>query len=300
MGFGPGKRRRGSISVTLLFIGVATFVSTDPTHLFAQENYRQVDNSTMSLPAEPDPEALCYTISLVEVSSEKAATIVSKWQLAGQSASTTRPKNSALSPKAIAERAALAPPADKFEIRISNALSDEQAEKLVELGKLIPTPEMIRQNGSEVHVRVGRQIPFVSAYETVKDQFGNDGATLQPKVVCLHDGIELDVTGTIDDQKLNVQLSVKLSHLRVTGFEVFAYEGGTLPVQQPIFSSSAIQTTCKVPISKTIGICSGSIKPESSGERAIPLIGRIPYVDKVFKASASASEPKSTIILIRC
>lgn len=156
---------------------------------------------------------LMYTIHVVEVPSEEALVVVGKWNLAGAVTRLTKEANSGLHMKKNAVvPASFRATATAFEVRLSDALSDEQINKLVGLGKLISSPKIVGRNGAEVNVRVGREVKFIAAYESVKDENGNDTASMQPKFVNLHDGIKLDLTGAFDDMKENVQLECRFAH----------------------------------------------------------------------------------------
>jgi len=246
---------------------------------------------------------LLYTMHVVEVPSEEALVVVGKWNLAGAVTSLTEEANSGLPLKKNAVvQASFKASATTFEVRLSDALSDEQINELVGLGKVISSPKIVGRNGTEVNVRVGREVQFIAAYEPVKDENGNDAASMQPKFVNIHDGIKLDLTGAFDDMKENVRLECRFAHSQLKGMDSFTYESkdGPLTVQQPQLSTTGIQTICKAPTNKTIALCSGPIVRETVVEQSVPLIGRIPYVGKLFKKTGKATESISTIILIQC
>lgn len=246
---------------------------------------------------------LLYTMHVVEVPTEEATAIVEKWNLAGATTSLTQEANSGLpQEKNAVVPASFRASAATFEVRMSDALSDVQINELVGLGKVISSPKIVGRNGAEVNVRVGREVPFIAAYEPLKDENGNATAAMQPKVVSLHDGIKLDLTGAFDDMKEYVQLECRFVHSQLKEMDSFTYESkdGPLTVQQPKFSTTGIQTTCKAPANKTIALCGGPINRETVVEQSVPVIGRIPYVGKLFSKTAKATESISTIILIQC
>ncbi len=246
---------------------------------------------------------LLYTILVVEVPTEEAKAIIDKWNPLGRSTSTTQKTNSGKLLKNAVVPASFTESTTTSEFRISDALSEEQINELVGLGKVISSPKIVGENGAEVNVRVGDDVQFLAAYEPVKVENGNDSATMQPIVGTIHDGIKLGLTGAFDDKKENVQLEFKFANIQFKGMgNPFTYESkdGTLTVQQPDFTSTGVQTTCKAPTNETIALCSGPIIRESVVERGVPLIGRVPYVGKLFKNTAKATESISTIILIRC
>lgn len=94
---------------------------------------------------------LLYTIHVVEVPTEKAIAIVGKWNLAGAATSLTPEANSVLPlEKSAVVPASVRASAATFEVRKSDALSGEQINELVALGKLISSPKIVGRNGAEV------------------------------------------------------------------------------------------------------------------------------------------------------
>ena len=243
---------------------------------------------------------MLYEMLVIEVPTDEAAAIVNKWNLVGGSVKVEQETKSGFFWKKAVVPAAATASANTFEFRVSDALSEEQIDKFVGLGKVIDSPEIVGQNGSEVTMRVGHEVQFVAAHEREKDENGNE--TIQPKVGNLYDGIKLDLTGVFDDMKQNVRLGLTLTHSSIKGMSTFDYESkdGPLTVQQPNFRSSGIQTTCNVPTNKTIGLCCAPTVRKSVVERGVPLIGRVAFAANVFKNSAKYTESITTIVLIRC
>lgn len=241
-----------------------------------------------------------YSIVIVEVATEEANSIVEKWTLAGRAMVSKQETNSGLLRKSGVVPTSFTKSAATTEIRVADVLSNEQIDELLNLGKVIAAPKIVAQNGTEATVQVGREMPFVAAYERVKDDEGN--ATVQPKVGSVLDGIKLDLTGILDDKKQNVQLALRLTHSHLNEMKSLACESedGPVTVQQPDFTSSEIQTTCNALANKTIGLCSGPTNRESIVEHAVPLVSRVPYVGKAFKNSRKITESITTIVLIRC
>ncbi len=278
-------------------------LQNDQLHVQGSREYINLVKQQLINIQEFGLKQLLYTMLVVEVPTEEAKAIIEKWNLVVGSTSTTQKTNSDRLLKNAVVPASSTSSTTTSEFRISEAFSEEQINELVRLGKVISSPKIVGENGAEVNVRVGRDVQFVAAYEPVKDENGNDSATMQPMVGTIHDGIKLGLTGAFDDKKENVQLEIRFAGTQFKGMgNPFTYESKdrTLTVQQPKFTFTEVQTTYKAPINKTIALCSGPIIRESVVERDVLKIGRVPYVGKFFKNTAKATESISTIILIRC
>ncbi len=239
---------------------------------------------------------LAYTIRIIEVPTEEAKAIIEKWSPVGGSTSTSVVPASSTAFQTTSE------------FRISDALDEDQTNEFIRLGKLIASSKIVGENGAEVNARFGRDVQFAAAYEPaayepVKDKNVSDSEIMQPVIGTIHDGIKLGLIGAFDDNRENIQLKFRFDHTHFKGMsDPLKYESknGLLTVQQPKFTSTGFQTACKAPINKTIALSSGPIIRESVVERAVPLIGRVPYVGEHFKYAAKAKESITSFILIRC
>ncbi len=324
MQFKQGSQSRCSIWVAVFWF-FAAIVSLGDSLSVAQESSVQDGYIIESFPAEgalatseanghsfvkqpliATPEfglkELLYTIVVVEVPTENASPIVKDWNLTGSSTRLMQKSNAGYLQKSAVVPTSATGSATTFEVRISDTLSNDQLNELIGLGKVISSPEIVGQNGAEVHVRLGHEVPFVASYEPVKDQYGNDSSTMQPMVVKILDGIHLNLTGALADNQKSVRLGIEIEHSQLKGMTPFTFESGQGPltVQQPDVSVSGISTVCQAPVNKTIALCSGPIVRELVVEKNVPMIGRIPYVGKLFKKTVKATESISTILLIRC
>lgn len=245
---------------------------------------------------------LRYTILIIEMPFTMAETLTENWKIMGAVSNVEQPSGSEKLPSPEVVTASHASNNTRFEFRISDALNDEQIGKLVSVGKPVSSPKLLGENGEEVSMRVGREVPYVASFQPLKDENGKDTETLQPKVETLHSGIRLNLTGTLDDDKTNVLLRVNFAQSELKRLETFTFESehGPLTVQQPTVSATSIDTTCRAPVNKTIALCSGPIVRDVVAEREAPLIKWVPYVGRLFKNTSKATESISSIVLIRC
>ena len=250
-------------------------------------------------------QQLLYTVLVVEVPTDKANAIIENWNSLGGCVSTRQAPNSGNLLRRVIAPVSLSTPtttSTTSELRISGGLKEAEIDEIVEFGNVVQSPQIAGENGAEVVVRVGRDVQFVSTYEPVIDENGNGSATMKPVVGTVHDGITLGLTGTLDDGKENVQLGLNFTDTKLNGMgDPFTFEtnDGPLTVQQPEVASSGVQTRCNVPVNQTIAVCSGPSIRESVVERGVPLIGRVPYLGKLFRYTAKRNESITTIILVR-
>ncbi len=245
---------------------------------------------------------LSYTVRIIEIPTKEAEHLIAEWDLVGLASSQITPgtdsdlqRNSAVVPASFTDSHS------SFSTLVSGVLSDGQVQQLVDAGTVLSAPRIVAHNGQAVNLQTGTDVPFVTSFEPAKDKNGNDTSTMQPKVVCLHDGMSLDLTGVLDAEKENVRLNIKYEQSEIKGVDTFTFEStqGPLTVQQPRFSSRGIQTAVNAPIDKTMAIYGGPTAREVYSEQGVPLLKRIPYVGRFFKNTAKATESVSTIILIR-
>ncbi len=294
MQFGQGGQFCFPKWVRSFLLASALVYLPSSTVSIAQENTGSLVDRSMA--------QLLYTIRVVEVPTEKAKPLTEKWNLVGASSTIKYPSNTGSRPNSAVIPASFTNTATTSEIRLSEALNDAQIDALIGAGNVVSSPKMLGHSGEEVSVRIGRLVPFVAAFEPTKDENGHDTTTLKPRVETIHDGIGLDLTGDLGEDNENIRLQFKLLQSKFTGMDTFTFESehGPLTVQQPSVSVNTIQTTCNAPANETIAISGGPIDRDVVVEQEVPLLGKIPYVGRLFKNTAKATESISTIILIRC
>lgn len=243
---------------------------------------------------------LLYKIVVVEVPSDKAKAIIETWDLMGGRSHVSQAANADKLPENAIAPASFNASTKTIEFRVSRGLSEGQIGELVDSGKLIRSPEIVGDNGAEVVVRVGSDVPFVATYEPVQDE--NGGTAMQPVLGTIRDGITLRLTGTFADREETVCLELGFTDAKLEGMGdpfMFKTVAGPLPVQQPEFASTGFWTPWKVSTDQTVAVCSEKVR-ESVVERGVPLMGRIPYVGKFFKFNSKTTESITTIVLLRC
>ncbi|MBX3420491.1 MAG: general secretion pathway protein GspD [Pirellulaceae bacterium] len=171
--------------------------------------------------------------------------------------------------------------------------------------------------------------PFVTSLIPVVGDFA---VAQQPVIVVLNEGTILNVQSTISHDKRSVRLTLNPTFSQIDKVDTFTFEGsrrtrstsrrsgdnilnpddgsvdeedeeeetiisGTT-VQQPSFSSTNVSTTVSVPDGGTILL--GGIKRmrESRIERGVPILSKIPYLNRLFKNTAIGRETSTLMLTV--
>jgi general secretion pathway protein D len=171
--------------------------------------------------------------------------------------------------------------------------------------------------------------PFVTSLVPVVGDFA---VAQQPVIVVLNEGTILNVQSTISQDKRFVRLTLNPTFSQIERVDTFTFEGsrtsrsssrrrgqnllnpregeldeaedeedtvisGTT-VQQPSFSQTSVSTTVSVPDGGTILL--GGIKRmrESRIERGVPILSKIPYLNRLFKNTAIGRETSTLMLTV--
>ena len=172
------------------------------------------------------------------------------------------------------------------------------------------------------------QRPFVTSLIPVVADFA---VAQQPVIVVLAEGTTLNVQATCSPDKRFVRLTLNPNFSQIDRVDTFTFEGsrttrtnssrtgtnilnpqGTVTnndddtqetvtgttVQQPSFASTNISTTVSVPDGGTILL--GGIKRMREGrvERGVPILSKIPYVNRLFKNTAIGRETSTLMMTV--
>jgi general secretion pathway protein D len=171
--------------------------------------------------------------------------------------------------------------------------------------------------------------PFVTSLIPVVGDFA---VAQQPVIVVLNEGTILNVQSTVSQDKRFVRLTLNPTFSQIERVDTFTFEGsrttrssrrrlgdnilnptegevgetedeedtvitGTT-VQQPSFLSTNVSTTVSVPDGGTILL--GGIKRmrESRIERGVPVLSKIPYLNRLFKNTAIGRETSTLMLTV--
>ncbi len=193
---------------------------------------------------------------------------------------------------------------------------------------VLQAPRVTMFDGQFASISDQVQRPFVTSLIPVVADFA---VAQQPVIVVLNEGTVLNVQATCSPDKRFVRLTLNPTFSQIDRVDTFTFEGsrttrsnsnrtginildpagnvtgndtqdeqivsGTT-VQQPSLASTSISTTVSVPDGGTILL--GGIKRMREGriERGVPILSKIPYVNRLFKNTAIGRETSTLMMTV--
>jgi len=178
---------------------------------------------------------------------------------------------------------------------------------------VLTAPRLTFFNGQRAWVAVTTQTAFVSALTAVT---GDSSGAFQPTVSQLSDGFVLDVEGVISADRRYVTMTVIFDFAEFLGFrqsdaaEVTGSAGGggttggnatnfTGFVELPQIRVSQIRTTVSVPDKGTVLLGGQRHVEEIEVETGVPVLSKIPFLNRFFTNRVSSKDEETLLILIR-
>ncbi len=193
---------------------------------------------------------------------------------------------------------------------------------------VLQAPRVTMFDGQFASIADQVQRPFVTSLIPVVADFA---VAQQPVIVVLNEGTVLNVQATCSPDKRFVRLTLNPTFSQIDRVDTFTFEGsrttrtnsdrtgtnilnptGTVntddqdneqiitgtTVQQPSLASTNISTTVSVPDGGTILL--GGIKRMREGrvERGVPILSKIPYVNRLFKNTAVGRETSTLMMTV--
>ncbi len=177
---------------------------------------------------------------------------------------------------------------------------------------VLQAPRVTMFDGQSASINDTVSRPFVISLTPVVGDFA---VGQQPVIVVINEGTTLNVQAVVSQDKRFVRLTLNPTFSRIDRVETFTFQGTTstntgttvvdpntgeptddrdeeqrvitgTTVQQPVLAQTFVQTTVSVPDGGTILL--GGIKRMSEGrtERGVPILSKIPYVNRLFKNTA--------------
>ncbi len=175
----------------------------------------------------------------------------------------------------------------------------------------LTAPRVTFFNGQRAFVIVARQISFVSDLEPIPDALGFD-----PTLSVTNSGVVLDVEGTISADRRYVTLTLRPSLATVTtpirSITIFGAAAITnnnnnnanvLPIQgfieAPELELTSVRATVSVPDRGTLLLGGQRVAADVEVEAGVPVLSKIPYINRLFTNSSTIKDERTLLILIR-
>jgi type II secretory pathway component GspD/PulD (secretin)/tetratricopeptide (TPR) repeat protein len=198
-------------------------------------------------------------------------------------------------------------------------LDDVQVDLLIEATQadkrsvVLTAPRLTFFNGQRAWIAVTTQRSFVSALTAVT---GDASGAFQPTISTLSDGFVLDVEGVISSDRRYVTMTVIFDFAEFLGFRESsaadfggAAGGGgtgggnaaqfTGRVELPILRGSRLRTTVSVPDKGTVLLGGQRSVNEVEVEAGVPILSKIPFINRFFTNRISSKTEQTLLILIR-
>jgi type II secretory pathway component GspD/PulD (secretin) len=133
------------------------------------------------------------------------------------------------------------------------------------------------------------------------DQPFADVAIANPQINFVNGGILLDVTPTISDDGRTVNLNIRPGGRAITAFVGQPFDDPTgqgFSVQLPIVQQAAVSTTVSVPDGGTLLLGGIRVTEESEVERGVPILNKVPYINRLFRNTATIKDTQTLMLLV--
>ena len=171
----------------------------------------------------------------------------------------------------------------------------------------LTAPRLTFMNGQRANISVATQIAFVSDLNPVVSE---SAVGFDPDLEVVSEGVVLDVEGVVSSDRRYVTINVQTAVSKVEGFAnapVTAVAGGQLVnsadtqsfIQLPTVTVTQVNTTSVVPDQGTILLGGQRLITESEVETGVPVLSKIPILNRFFTNRTESREEQTLLILIK-
>ncbi|MHC4429488.1 MAG: type II secretion system protein GspD, partial [Planctomycetota bacterium] len=195
-------------------------------------------------------------------------------------------------------------------------LDDIQVDLLIEATQadrrsvVLTAPRLTFFNGQRAWVAVATQVAFISALIPIT---GDAAGAFQPIPGVINEGVVLDVEGVISADRRYVTMTVIVSLAEIIAIREIEVQGAVggagiggggaatfAAVQElPEVEVSLVSTTVSVPDKGTVLLGGQRIVDEIEVESGVPVLSKIPFINRFFTNRLTSKEEETLLILIR-
>jgi len=168
-------------------------------------------------------------------------------------------------------------------------------------------PRLTFTNGQTSNIFVATQTAFISALTPV---VGTSAVGFDPTLSTVSEGVRLLVEGTVTSDRRYVTMNIDTSVSNIDGIAqapITAIAGGQLQqsgqvsafIQIPTVTVTSVSTTVTVPDQGTILIGGQRLVNEYEVETGVPVLSKIPILNRFFANTAKAKDEQTLLILIK-
>lgn len=171
----------------------------------------------------------------------------------------------------------------------------------------LTSPKLTFFNGQRAFVQLTTVNFYVSDLTPI---VGDSAVGFDPTLNAVQDGVVLDVEGTVSADRRYVTMTVIVSNNKLIDMklrEITAVVGGELVqsgetgsfIELPIVQTSQVNTTVNVPDRGTIMLGGQTIRNEIEMESGVPVLSKIPLINRFFTNRLTSTEEKTLLILLK-
>lgn len=172
----------------------------------------------------------------------------------------------------------------------------------------LTAPRVTFFNGQRAYALVATQTAFVSDLEPVPDALGFD-----PTISVITTGVILDVEGTISSDRRYVTMTLRPSLANLVSLVDFTIGGGgtatddngntvtqgPATIQVPEIQITQVRNTVSIPDRGTLLVGGQRLVGEVETEVGVPVLSKIPVVNRLFTQTSQAQDERTLLILVR-
>ena len=172
----------------------------------------------------------------------------------------------------------------------------------------LTAPRVTFFNGQRAYVLVTREIAYISELEPIPDATG-----FSQTIDVIQDGVVLDVEGTVSNDRRYVTLTLQPSLATVDEIrqitqtatatigdgddtETVAFEG---TLELPTITLTQVAATVSIPDQGTLLLGGQRIVAETEIEAGVPVLSKLPFVNRLFTNTSTAKDERTLLILVR-
>lgn len=176
---------------------------------------------------------------------------------------------------------------------------------------VLTAPRLTLFNGQRSWISVAKAISFISGLTPVT---GDSAGAFQPQVGVVYEGFVLDIEAVISADRRYVTMTVQFGLNQNVRFRDVTFTGaaggggGTIggradvfegSFQLPELQGSSVATTVSVPDKGTILLGGQRIMNEFEVETGVPVLSKIPFVNRFFVNRITSKSETTSLLLIR-
>ena len=122
------------------------------------------------------------------------------------------------------------------------------------------------------------------------------GAEYEPQIETTDDGIKVALRATVKNSDVRLDLAIRMSDIQHVTTRNAGPEGTS--IQVPSVKTTAVELSALMNEGKTLAIYGLPFDRQVTQTQPVPYVGKVPYVGRLFKNSAAATEHHDLLILI--